>query len=215
MAKTSGRNVKKTGGFAPRDWNYKGGIENIRGLVTIKHNDVYREIKRGISRFQSTFGVQERSVKLADLESYVNGVQMTYAGSGENAGIYLNAKVFDLTKTQIASRTRNAYKYDKDYGMSWSTKTNAPVQHTVTHELAHATWNSYHKKASAVAAGNEIKKVYSAWLKNVTYRRRHNWGKYSSTNVNEFFAEAVTKHIHGADDSYTNKIVKIVKRFKL
>ena len=102
MAKTSGRNVKRTGGFKPRDFDYKGYIKKVESLVNIEHREVYNEVKQAISRFEAELGVRERNVKLAEMEPYVNGVQMTTFG-GENSGIYLNSKVFNLPKKDFSA----------------------------------------------------------------------------------------------------------------
>jgi len=219
MAKTSGANrtIKKTGGLAPGDWKISmTEIENIRSISQIKNNDVYREIKQGISRFHSELGVREQSVKLADMPGNINGAQATNLVTGENRGIYLNAKVFNKTKAEIIERTLNAYKVtDKRTGIPWSTRTNKPIQHTITHELAHALWNPTHNTAKAKGAGKEIRALYSVWMKDKKYRIRKKYGEYGITSVAEFFAETVTKHVHGNSDKYTNKIYKIIKKYDL
>ena len=40
-------------------------------------------------------------------------------------------------------------------------------------------------------------------------------GKYAETNVSEFWAETVTKAIHGKSDKYTKKVKEICKKYKL
>ena len=206
MAKTSGSlRVKKTGGFSPGDSNYKGSIKNIKPLSSIKHNDVYREIKQGISRYHAELGVRERNVKLAELSPNVNGVQMSTL-TGENKGIYLNSRVYNMTKGEIIKRTRNAYN------SGWSTITNKPIQHTITHELAHATWNTYKTGKKYKTAGKEISSMYSSWLKD---KSKKGYGTYAKTNVNEFFAEVTSKAVHGKADSYTRKTKRIIKKYKL
>lgn len=47
----------------------------------------------------------------------------------------------------------------------WHTKTKKPVQHTVIHELAHATWNNHLDSANAKAATPAVKKLYNAWTR--------------------------------------------------
>ena len=137
MGKSSGNN-RGHGGFESDDFDaVKVEPKNIRGLATIKDGQVYKEMKQGISRYHAVMGVRERNVKIADLPKKYNGVHQT-SFNGESEGVYLNSKIFDkMSKKQIAERTKGAY----DSG--WSTRTNKPVQHTITHELAHATWNSH------------------------------------------------------------------------
>lgn len=45
--------------------------------------------------------------------------------------------------------------------------------------------------------------------------KRSGYGKYSRTNVNEFFAEAITKSVHGNNDKYSRKLTRIIKKYKL
>lgn len=225
MAKTSGKNrtIKKTGGLAPMDWNPSFDVENVEDLVKIKHPDVYREMKQAISRFESELGVRDRIVKIADMPSNVNGVHMTTIVTGENAGIYLNKSVFNKTKSEIIARTRLGYKLeDRETGLPWSTRTNKPIQHTITHELAHGLWNPAHESAilgkgtaKYRAAGVEIRSLYKKWLNDPKYRRQKGYGQYATTRVAEFFAEAITKHVHGNADYYTKRLANIVKKYKL
>lgn len=209
MAKTSGSNRSgggDNGGFTRGDGTYRGKVENVRDLATIKNAAVYKEMKEGISRYHSVMGIRQRSVKLADLSPRTNGVHMTSL-SGESEGIFLNSKVFDrYTKKELTQRVKRAY----DVG--WSTRTNKPVQHTITHELAHATWNNKLSAPNARAASPEIVKLHSQWKAD---KRKSGYGKYSQTNINEFWAEVVTKAVHGKPDKYTRAAKKIVKRYKL
>ncbi|MGV8135894.1 MAG: hypothetical protein AB2L20_11825 [Mangrovibacterium sp.] len=205
MAKTSGSNVTRTGGFSKNDVNYKGKVSNVSPLSSMKNNDVYREVKQGIARYHSVLGVREREIKLANLDSNVNGVQMT-SGAGKSVGIYLNKGVYDLKKSQIEARTRKAYS------SGWSTKTNKPIQHTITHELAHATWNQYLSAPNAKAAGKDINKLYGSWLKD---KKKSGYGTYAKSNVNEFWAETVAKAVHGNSDKYTKRVKGIIKKYKL
>lgn len=41
------------------------------------------------------------------------------------------------------------------------------------------------------------------------------YGSYGKTNVDEFWAEVVTKGIHGKSDKYTKKAIGIAKKYKL
>ena len=209
MAKTSGgirskAGVKITGGFVGGDSIYKGKISNLSGLNTIKHADVYGEIKQGISRYHSVMGVMQRDIKLGDMASHVNGAHITVGG--KSSQIVLNRKVFNLSKKEIIARVSNSYK------SGWSTVTKKYVQHTITHELAHATWNSSLSGSNHKAAGKEIKALFNKWNNDT---RKKGYGKYAKSNPNEFWAETVTKAIHGNSDKYTRKVKYIAKKYKL
>lgn len=86
------------------------------------------------------------------------------------------------------------------------------LQHTITHELAHATWNASMSSTKAKAAGKEITSLYKKWLKD---EKKKGYGSYGKTNVSEFFAEGVTKAIHGNADKYTKKLKNIVGKYQL
>lgn len=45
--------------------------------------------------------------------------------------------------------------------------------------------------------------------------KKSGYGKYAETNVSEFWAETVTKAIHGKSDKYTKKVKEICKKYKL
>lgn len=203
MGKSSGSERK--GGFAGGDGTFRGEIKNVRGLATIKDGAVYKEMKEGISRYHAVMGVRQKNVKIADLPEQYNGVHQTV--SGESAGVYLNSKVFDnLSKSGIRERVNKAY----DSG--WSTRTNKPIQHTITHELAHATWNSHLKAPNARAARADISKLQREWLKD---KNKKGYGEYATTNINEFWAEVTAKAVHGTPDRYTRAAKDIVKKYRL
>lgn len=71
MGKSAG-SVRKTGGFAKGDATFKGTVGELRGLATMAHKDVYREVKSAISRYHSVLGVRQREVKLGDLPDSYN-----------------------------------------------------------------------------------------------------------------------------------------------
>lgn len=205
MGKSSGSERK--GGFSGGDdaVGRSVSIKNVRGLATIKDGAVYKEMKEGISRYHSVMGVRQKNVKIADLPERYNGVHQTL--NGESEGVYLNSKVFDnLTKSGIRERVQKAY----DSG--WSTRTNKPIQHTITHELAHATWNSHLKSPNARAARADISKLQKEWFKD---RSKKGYGEYATTNINEFWAEVSAKAVHGTPDKYTRAAKAIVKKYKL
>lgn len=195
------------GGLQPGDFDYKGKVPSkTYALSSIKEPDVYREVKSAVSRYEAVLGVRQRSVRLANLPQGNLGVHMTRVDTGTSSRILLNKKHFDQKKSVIEAQTK------KSYDSGWTTKTNKPIAHTVTHELAHATWNSHLKSANARAATPSIQRVYKQWKKDKKSRK---YGKYARTNINEFFAETVTKGIHGKSDKYTNALISIVKNYKL
>lgn len=195
------------GGLQPGDFDYKGKVPSkTYALASIKEPDVYREVKSAVSRYEAVLGVRQRSVRLADLPQGYLGVHMTKVDTGTSSRILLNRKHFNQKRGDIEATTR------KGYESGWSTKTNKPIAHTVTHELAHATWNTHLKSPNARAAAPRIQRVYKQWQKDKKSRR---YGKYAHTNINEFFAETVTKGIHGKSDKYTNALISIIKNYKL
>ena len=60
--------------------------------------------------------------------------------------------------------------------------------------------------------GKEVKKLFNSWKKD---NKKSGYGKYAETNVSEFWAETVTKAIHGKSDKYTKKVKEICKKYKL
>ena len=135
------------GGLQPGDSNYKGKITGVESLVKMKDPQMYKGIKAAISRFHSVLGVREKNIKLATLSAGTLGVQVSSGGKSE--AIYLNKSYFNKGKKAVEASTR------KGYASGWHTKTNKPLAHTVTHELAHATWNSSLSGANHKAAGKE------------------------------------------------------------
>lgn len=200
-----GRNSSGTrGGLQPGDSSYKGKISKVESLIKIKERDVYRDVTAGISRYHAVMGVRQRNVKLAEMSKGVLGVHVTSGGKSE--AVYLNKKYFNQKKAAITSQTK------KGYESGWHTKTNKPMAHTITHELAHATWNEHLSGANQRAAGKEIKKLYKSWLKD---KNKKGYGSYAKTNVSEFWAETVTKAVHGRADKYTKAVKSIALKFKL
>ena len=195
------------GGLGGRDTSYKGKIENVESLVHMKDPAMYKATKEAIARYAAVIGnIGEKNVKLADMSKSVYGVQMTDVATGKSTGIFLNKKYFN--KSAAAMKAQEL----KDYKSGWSTKTNKPLAHTVTHELAHATWNTAMKGTKYQAAGKTIAKVYTAWQKS---SKKSGYGKYASSNVNEWWAETVTKAVHGKSDRYTKSVKGIIKKYNL
>ena len=54
--------------------------------------------------------------------------------------------------------------------------------------------------------------LFKSWKKD---NKKSGYGKYAETNVSEFWAETVTKAIHGKSDKYTKKVKEICKKYKL
>lgn len=200
-----GRNSSGTrGGLQPGDATYKGSVGKPEPLVNMKDPALYKATKEAISRYHSVLGVRQKNVKLAELSAGTYGVHVT--ANGKSEGVYLNKKHFMQTKKAVEA------SHKRGYASEWSTKTNKAVAHTVTHELAHATWNANMTGANQKAAGKEVNKLFKSWKKD---NKKSGYGKYAETNVSEFWAETVTKAIHGKSDKYTKKVKEICKKYKL
>lgn len=202
MSKGSG---SVRGGLQPNDGNYTGKIGEIYDLITIKEPTVYKATKEAISRYHSVMGVRQREVKLATLDNSVYGVHVT-GGDGKSKAVYLNKKHFDQKLNVIKK------EHKRGYDSGWSTKTNKPIAHTVTHELAHATWNSHLTSTNAKAASKEIKNLFVTFKND---KKKKGYGEYAHSNVNEFWAETTTKAVHGKADKYTKSVKNIAKKYNL
>lgn len=150
-------------------------------------------------------GLEQKNVKLADLEKNIGGLHKTVDGKSE--GVYLNKKIFKTGTVESVTKTTNTA-----YSTKLLTKTNKPVAHILTHELAHSTWNEHLSGAKYQAAGKAIQKVYNSWEAD---KNKSGYGSYSKTNVSEFWAETVTKGIHGKSDKYTKALKGIAQKYKL
>ncbi len=205
MGKSSGSNRKSTGGGIGKDGggNYKGTVKNPESLKNIKDRELQREIQQGISKYESRLGLRTTDIQLADL-SGAYGVHLTI--DGKSGGIYLDKKTFkNGTVKKIVTTKTGAYK------TKFLTKTNKPVQHTIIHELGHATWNSHLRSAKAVNASKEIKAMYKTFKK----EKPKSYGSYAFSNVNEFWAETTTKAVLGKSDKYTRFVKSTIKKYKL
>lgn len=202
MAKTSGGVRGGTPGGAKGkngDSTYKGRIRNVESLSNMKDQRMYKATKEAISRFHSVMGVRERNIKLADLDGPIMGI------SGKD-GIFLNKRYYNKGYKEMVKIEK------KDYSSGFITKTNKPQAHTVTHELAHSLWSDSKTGVKHRAAGQEIRKLYKTWSKD---KKKSGYGRYAETNVNEFWAETVTKAVHGKTDKYTTAAKNIAKKYKL
>lgn len=201
----AGGGLNRRGGLSGDVGSGRTTIKNVETLKNIKDPALYKEMSRAIGRYYAVMGLEERNVKLADLGKTTLGVAVVV--DGDRAGVYLNKKDFkNATKAEVTNAMKSMYK------SGWQTKTNKPVAHVITHELAHTTWNSHLKGEKYKQAGKEINKVYRAWLKD---NRKTGYGRYSRTNVNEFWAETITKAVHGKADKYTRKLKSIAKKYNL
>lgn len=206
MGRNSGGVVNVSGGGAAAGIVAKA-VKNSRSISTIKDRSVAKELQQGISRFHAVLGVRERSVRIADL-SGMNALGVTYiGGEGKSSGILLNEKFFDRKRKAIITDVRK-----KHYDTGFKNRTNAPLQHTITHELAHATWNASMTSANARGAKKEITQLYHRWLGD---KKKKGYGSYGATNVSEFWSEAITKAVHGKADRYTKRVINIARKYKL
>jgi hypothetical protein len=206
MAKTGGGLRKSTTGGIGRDGggNYSGGISKVGSLREIEDKQLRKEIQQGISKFESRLGVRQRNVKLADLKGAV-GVHVT-SGEGKSQAVYLNRKIFEKGDIKTIKQIK-----ERAYKSNFLVKTNKPTQHTVVHELAHATWNSNLTGKKQKDAGKEINSLYKQFLKD----NPKSWGSYSKSKLNEFYAEGITKAVLGKSDKYTKALIRITKKYEL
>lgn len=135
MGKSSGTN--RPGGGIGRDGggNFKGSIKNPESIANIRNTQLRREIQQGISKYESRLGVRQQNVQLAELSGAL-GVHVTAGGKSE--AVYLDTDFYkNGTVAKVNATKQSAYK------SGFLTKTNKPVQHTIVHELGHATWNNH------------------------------------------------------------------------
>lgn len=184
-----------------------GALENSRSISSIADRATVKELQRGISRFEAKIGIKERSVRVGNLDK-MNALGVTYvARDGKSMGILLNQRFFDRKKSTIENDV-----VQNHYNTGFKNRTNAPLQHTITHELSHAVWNAGMRSKSALGAKKEISALYGKWVKD---KKKKGYGEYAKTNLSEFYAEGMTKAIHGNADKYTRKLVHITKKYGL
>lgn len=179
-------------------------IDKSESLDVLPDREVVKQLRRGISRYEKVMGLRERSIRVADLDGAYG---LTWINSDGSQGILLDKKAFSGKRKDVEARYKK-----QNYETGFKNVTNRAIQHTITHELAHATWTSSYKGANQVAAGKEIRYLYKQWSADT---KKTGYGSYGKSNVDEFWAEVVTKGIHGKSDKYTRKAIKIAKRFKL
>lgn len=184
-----------------KDSTYKGKIENKRSLKEMQDPAMYKATKQAISRFYSATGAIERNIKLADMAKSVYGV----ASQGE---VFLNGAYFDRKD----SAKSLAKEIKSQQNIKWLSKNNKPLSSVIHHEMAHAIWTSRHDSPKHKLAGKEISQLNKKWLKD---KKKTGYGEYSRTNINEFWAEVVSKAVSGNQDAYTKAAKKIIKKYKL
>lgn len=205
MGKSSGSDRKGSGGGIKNDGggNYKGEIKNIESLKNIKDRELQREIQQGISKYESRIGIRTPEIMLAELQG-AYGVHVT--SNGESKAVYLDKRLYKNGNVKKITASKKAA-----YSSKFLTKTNKPVQHTIIHELGHATWNSALKSSGAIKEGKSIREMYVKFSK----QRPKGYGKYAYSNVNEFWAEVTTKAVLGNSDEYTKFVKKTIKKYNL
>ncbi|NBU34738.1 hypothetical protein EBS40_09020 [bacterium] len=187
-------------------------LVGAESLSTIADPVLRKDIQSAISRFASIFGgVSERVIKIADFQvlpsDFHGALAVQYeGGKSQNyiRGIYLN-KDFWTDKKTVNRRIKEWYD------MGWFVRTSNPTRHIVMHELAHAKWSRLKSSRSARNARKEVTKLYRQWRR----KERPGWGDYAKKNVDEFFAEGLSKHALGSGDRYTRRLVKILKENNL
>lgn len=202
-ARSGGSGVLKSGDATGENIE----VTNVESLKNIKDRQLYNEMKSAISRFYKEMGIPQKDVKLANFsDPKVAGLNEVDV-NGNSVGVYLNKKYFkNGTKKSVTDLINSNYK------SGFLTKTNKPVAHVLTHELAHSIWNEDMNSPKHKAAGKAILKVYNKWMAD---RKKTGYGKYAKQDASEFFSEAITKAIHGKADKYTKALKKIVKDYKL
>lgn len=193
-----GRSGSGAMGTLSQDTTYKGSIRNVESLVKMKDPAMYKAAKEAISNFSAKLGTPERNVKLADLSGNVLGI-------GSKGEVYLNKKYFNKSVKEFGN------VMERNYDSGHMTKTNKPLAHVITHELAHAAWTSDLRTPQAIAAGKEIRKLYKSWSKTAG----KGYGTYAKSNIDEFWAEVSTKAAHGKADKWTRTAKQIYKKYKL
>lgn len=204
MGKSSGgiRNDSRNDIIMQKGGGTPSSVKNIGSIKDITDKKANREVKRAISKYHSRIGLNTREVKIADLK---NAYGIAIISPSTNSGtVYLDRKAFSNSKKLI--------KADKEeYKRGEKVQTNKAIQHTTIHELAHTTWTNRHTGDKHKKAGKEIKALYKQYTKT----KSNVLGGYARQNVNEFYAEGMSKAILGKKDPYSKKLLEITKKYKL
>jgi hypothetical protein len=193
-----------------------GGIavSNLGSIRDIENTQSRLAVQSAISRFQAEYGIATRDIRIGDLDGAYG---VAFIGGPNEGRVVLNRKLFNNYDALIKSKRA-------EYRSGFKVSTNAPVKHTVIHEMAHIKWNDMKKGAKYAKASAEIRKLYKEFrLKVVTNMRRNRTarkqsplGMYATTNINEFYAEALTGSIIGTrQNRFTRAIKRITKKYNL
>lgn len=177
-----------------------GGVKNVGSIREIKDLKQNKEVKRAISKYHSRIGLNTKEVKIADLKGAFGVAEI----KGNSATVYLDRKSFNNSKEFVKKKKQEYLKGEK-------VATNSARQHTVIHELAHATWSKYHTSEKHKNAGEEIEKLYKQYKNS----KSKVLGRYAKENVNEFYAEGMSQAILGKKGTYSKKLLSITKKYKL
>lgn len=131
-----------------------------------------------------------------------------------------NSDYYEKPLDEVVKQSR------KGRGMhGWSTRTSKQEAQTVTHELAHSLWNTGQTDSKSVAMGKELRSLYKEYMRD---HKKKGYGKYSTTNVDEFFAETTSAIVNpryhsrtvngrttaAKPDHYVDEVRKIIKKYK-
>lgn len=205
MSKTTGGLRKIKIGTSDGGGNYGGEVDSRESLSAIPNKKTRLEVQGAISKFESRLKLKTRVVMLAKIEGAYGVAKV----NGNETEVYLNSEYYkaDNSFSKIVEDKNKAYK------AGWSVKTNKPIQHTTVHELGHALWSTHKTDKNSVAAKKSISNLFSRYK--ADWRKGKVKGEYATTNVNEFFAEIVTKGVIGTPDRYTKSLWRIIKKYKL
>ena len=214
MGRNSGssREIGKTGNSSGRSFPEPFEYSTIGDM---KHKDTAKMLMKAVTKFQTTLGLPTRMVRIADLPKGVRGVMFPDSNT-----VYLDQKLFE----QPLSKVEEHFK--KSRGMhGWDTRTSKQVRQVPTHELAHAYWNSSQKDPKSLEMGKELRKLYREYMRD---GKKKGYGKYSHTNVDEFFAETTAaivnpryhdRTVNGVttkarSNYYVDEVKKIIKKYR-
>lgn len=182
---------------------------NLQSLSQIPDRRTRLDVQQGISRFEAVYGLRTTNVKIGTVDAY--GVAFI---SGPDEGLVV------LSKRLHSDAPKLIEKKLREYQSGFKVKTNAPLKHTVIHELGHQTWNTVKERRGGKwgNAGVELRKLYSQYRKE-TLSGKKPFSMYGTTNIDEFYAEAIAGSIIGTKQTQRNKFIKgvrrITKKFKL
>lgn len=108
-------------------------ISSEGSISTMNNRDMQKELQQAISRYEAVMGVRQRKVMLADLKGAYGATTMNGDGS---LAVYVDRGFFDRPKDEVEKEYVNQ-NYRRRGGFKNTTR--KPAQHTLTHELAHAT----------------------------------------------------------------------------